>query len=96
MSGNTAGGAQCVPCTEAKHSILFGLTHELQEVVNRFEALNTRLGVYKENKECEAVKLSNNPSPDTLVEVIDQLPEMLNCKISKLHGMINDMENSLI
>jgi len=95
MTGNTTGAA-CAPCTEAKHSVLFGLTHELQEVVSRFEALNAKLGVYNAIPECEPMKTADSPTPDTLVGVIDQLPGMLNHKISKLHGMLNDLENSLI
>lgn len=89
--------AIAVPVKEKKHTTLFSLYHQLSDVVNRLHMLNSDLGVY--NAEPAASRVEDEkqpPNPDTLVEVVDRLPVMLGGKITDLHNLLNELEDSLI
>jgi len=95
----TAGNA----VKQAKHSELLGLLHQVQDVINHLEELNKKLGVYRIAPIPAAVAPAapfpeepKKPEPNTLVALLDLLPESINHKVNKLHGMLSDLENSLL
>jgi len=93
----TAGNACPDPIRQQKHSALISLYYEVNEVALRVRDLNVKLGVYNgKPQEAKAVQPKDDPDPDTLVEVIDRLPGMLNGKVSELHNLLSELEDSLI
>lgn len=97
MSEGTAGNAMAPPAKDPKHSTLFELYHQISEVVSNLHTLNSKLGVYNDvPMPCTGEEVKQPPNPDTLVAVIDRLPDMLGGKISELHNLLNELENSLI
>ena len=97
MNECTAVNAIAAPCREEKHIALFSLYHQVSDAVNRLHAFNSKLGVYNDNPQtCGTEDQKQPPNPDTLVEVVDRLPGMLGAKISDLHNLLNELEDSLI
>ena len=97
MNECTAGNVPSEPVRQQKHSVLLSLYHQVNDVVIRVNDLNSKLGVYNgKPQEAKAVQAKDDPNPDTLVEVIDRLPGMLGGKISELHNLLNELEDSLI
>ncbi len=105
MKGEITAGV--APAKEEKHLILLKALRQVQEVVDQLDDLNRKLGVYKQRIVIPAAvaassaaipppEVPKDPVPDTLVAVLEHLPDKLNAKVNKLHDMLNDLENSLI
>lgn len=96
--------ASTLPSKDVKHSVLMNALRKVQDVVDHLDELNHKLGVYKQNIAAPAATAAaipspeapKKPEPDTLVAVLDHLPDSIQCKVDKLHSMLNDLENSLI
>jgi len=87
---------QAAPCPEEKYVSLMSVYHQINDVLNRLDNLNERLGVYgdmvvSDNKEKESCK-----DPNNLIQVIDRLPGMASDKLSNIHDLISQLESRLI
>jgi len=87
---------QCAPCPEEKYVSLMSVYHQINDVINRLDNLNERLGVYGEVLTSGDKPKADSMDPSNLIQVIDRLPGMAGDKLSNIHDLISQLESRLI
>jgi hypothetical protein len=83
----------CEAAREPKYVELSRIIEQLTDIIQHIENVNAKLGVNRAPTPVE--KLPEMPSLDSLVNVLDHLPTMVNGKVQQIHGLLNDLEQSL-
>jgi len=87
---------QAVSCTEEKYVSLMSVYHQINDVLNRLDSLNERLGVYGEALTSGDKPKEVSMNPNNLIQVIGRLPGMAGDKLSNIHDLISQLESRLI
>ena len=86
--------AMCETAREPKHLSLMHIDCRLQDILQRIEDLNIKLGVNVSPSKVDEEPVPT-PSPDSLVSVLNYLPSLVNNKVTRIHELLNDLEADL-
>ena len=82
---------QCEPVRQQKYVDILMVSSRLDDIFQHIMDLNNKLGVNTPKQEN-----SDIPSIESLVDVLDHLPSIVDDKVSQIHDLLNNLDKNLI
>jgi len=86
---------------QPKYLDLLEINGQINDIYQHINDLNMKLGVINRNESKIApsptapLNIPKTPVPESLVSVLDQLPDMVSAKVTQIHNLLDSLAENL-